>query len=132
MSDLTIRLAHEVIDAVERRDEATLLQLTHPEVEWHSAFAVSGLYEGHAGIRRYVRDMMDAWDVVRLDVDRELDVGDVVVFIGHIQYRGKGSGVAGESRSGYVLKFRDNRVTLFRPFREPERALEELGRSDYG
>ena len=132
MSELTLRLAHEVIDAVERRDEAALLELTDPEVRWHSAFAIGGLYEGHAGMRRYVRDMIDAWDVVRLDVDHELDVGDVVVFVGRIQYRGKGSGVGGERASGYVLRFRGERVALFRPFAEPEEALASLGKLEYG
>jgi ketosteroid isomerase-like protein len=132
VSKSTLRLAHNVIDAVERRDETALLELTDPEVRWHSAFAIGGFYEGHAGMRRYVRDMVDAWDVVRLDIDRELDVGDVVVFVGRIQYRGKGSGVAGETESGYVLKFRGERVTLFRPFPEPATALASLGQEEYG
>jgi hypothetical protein len=51
----------------------------------------------------------------------------VVLFIGRIHYRGKGSGVEAESESGYLLKFREGRVVTFRPFREPEKALEAIG-----
>jgi ketosteroid isomerase-like protein len=130
MSEENISLAHLVIDAVERRDLEALLNLTDPGVEWHSAFAIGGHYQGHEGMRRYVRDMNDAWDIVRLDIDHELAVGEVVVFIGRIQYRGKGSGVEGESESGYVLKFRDERVVSFRPFQDPEKALEAIGLSE--
>src|SRR3954447_17147366 len=127
MSQENVRLAHEVIDAVERRDLEALINLTDPDVDWRSAFAVSGNYRGHAGMRRYVKDMTDAWEVVRLDVDHELGVGDIVLFIGRIHYRGKGSGAEAESESGYMLKFRHGRVVCFRPFREPEKALEAVG-----
>jgi hypothetical protein len=77
-------------------------------------------------MREYVSDMNDAWDIVRLDVDHEIGVGAIVVFVGRIHYRGKGSGVEAESESG-MLKFRDGRLVTFRPFREPESALEVVG-----
>jgi ketosteroid isomerase-like protein len=131
MSEENLSLAHEVIGAVERRDLSRLIELTHPDVEWHSAFAVSdsevGAYRGHEGMERYVKDMLDAWDLVRLDVDHEIAVGAIVLFVGRIQYRGQSSGIAGESRSGYMLKFKDGKVVTFRPFKDPERALEGVG-----
>jgi ketosteroid isomerase-like protein len=131
MSQANLLLAHEVIDAVERRDAERLVELTDSDVEWRSAFVAGkeGGYRGHAGMREYVTDMNDAWDIVRLDVDHEIGVGDVVVFVGRIHYRGKGSGVEAESESGYMLKFRDGRVVTFRPFRDPEAALEAVGLS---
>jgi len=127
MSKENVRLAHEVIDAIERRDLASLIELTDPEVEWHSAFALGGHYRGHAGMRDYVKDMNDAWEIVRLDVDDELGVGDVVVLVGRIHYRGKGSGVEDEADYGYVLKFREGKLVSIRPFQDPEKALEAVG-----
>ena len=129
MSRENLALAHDVIDAVEARDIDRLIELTDSEVEWRSAFVAGtgGVYRGHNGMREYVRDMKDAWDIVRLDVDHEIGVGEVVLFIGRIHYRGKGSGVEAESESGYLLKFREGRVVTFRPFREPEKALEAIG-----
>lgn len=129
MSRANLALAHEVIDAVERRDLDALIELTDPGVEWRSAFVAGtgGVYRGHPGMREYVRDMKDAWDIVRLDVDHEIGVGDVVVFVGRIHYRGKGSGVEDETESGYVLKFGDGKLLGFRPFRDPEAALEAIG-----
>ena len=130
MSQENIRLAHEVIDAVERRDLPNLLDLTDSDVDWHSAFALGGRYRGHAGMRKYIKDTNEAWEVVRLDVDHELGVGDIVLFVGRIHYRGKGSGVEADSRSGYVRTFREGRVVRFRPFRDPEKALEAVGLSE--
>ena len=123
-----LKAAHDVIDAVEQRDAAALIALTHPEVEWRSAFAVSkgGLYVGHSGIREYVADMNDAWDIVRLDVDQERRVGDVVILVGRIHYRGKGSGVEDDTESGYVLTFGNGKVIGFRPFRDPEASLARI------
>ncbi|MDQ3554693.1 MAG: nuclear transport factor 2 family protein [Chloroflexota bacterium] len=128
-----VELAHQVIDAVERRDLTSLIDLTDPEVEWRSAFVVGGtggVYRGHEGMREYVKDMNDAWEIVRLDVDHEIGVGNVVVFVGRIHYRGKGSGVEADAESGYMLKFREGRAVRFRPFREPEKALEAVGLSE--
>ena len=129
MSEAHLKAAHDVIDAVEQRDAPALIALTHPGVEWRSAFAVSkgGLYVGHSGIREYVADMNDAWDIVRLDVDQELCVGDVVILVGRIHYRGKGSGVEDETDAGYVLTFKDGKVVGFRPFRDPEASLARVG-----
>ncbi|MBA2764117.1 MAG: nuclear transport factor 2 family protein [Thermoleophilaceae bacterium] len=127
MSQENLAAAHAVLDAVEHRDLDALMHLTDPEVDWHSAFALGGHYRGHAGMRQYMKDMNDAWGIVRLDVEAKLGVGDIVVFVGNIHYKGKGSGVEDETRSGYVLKFHDGRCISFRPFREPEAALEALG-----
>jgi ketosteroid isomerase-like protein len=129
MSRENVALAHKLIDAVELRDLDRLTELTDPDVEWRSAFVAGtgGVYRGHAGMREYISDMNDAWDIVRLDVDHEIGVGAVVVFVGRIHYRGKGSGIEAESESGYMLKFREGRVLTFRPFREPEAALEAVG-----
>ena len=72
--------------------------------------------------------MNDAWEIVRLDVDEEIGVGSVVLLIGRIHYRGKGSGIEGESPSGYMLKFSQAKALLrFRPFREPEEGPGSCG-----
>ena len=80
-------------------------------------------------MRKYIKDMNDAWEVVRLDVDHELGVGDIVLFVGRIHYRGKGSGVEAESRSGYVLTIREGRAVRLRQYLDRAEALEAVGLS---
>jgi ketosteroid isomerase-like protein len=126
-------LVQEAIDAVARQDLTRLIELTDPDVEWHSLLAQlgeEGVYRGHDGMRRYVKDLGDAWDFLRTQIDDFLAVGDVVLVVGRLRYRGKGSGVETESPAGYVAKFREGRMVYMRAFREPEQALLTLGLSE--
>ena len=133
MSQENVELAREVMDALSRGDHARLVALADPEVEWRSFFAElgeGGVYRGLEGMRRYVDDLADAWEIVRADVDDEVGVGDVVLLVGRIHYRGKGSGAEDETPAGWMLKFRQGKVVRFRAFRDPEQALEAAGLSE--
>jgi ketosteroid isomerase-like protein len=130
MAQETVELGRELMRTLNARDPDRLIASSDPEVEWHSFFATlgeSGVYRGHEGTRRYMRDLSDAWEVVRADIDDALAVGDVAVLVGRIHYRGRESGVDDDSPAGWVLKFRNGKLVRFRAFREPERALEALG-----
>ena len=119
-----------MVEAVARRDLDRLLELTDPEVEWHSVFAElgeAGTYRGHDGIRRYVSDLSDAWEIMRADVDDGLSVGPVVLMVGQLHYRGRGSGVETRSPLGFVARFREGRIVYMRAFQDPEEALLSVG-----
>jgi ketosteroid isomerase-like protein len=131
-------MAGQVLDALTRRDVSRVITLADPEVEWHSFFAElgdEGAYRGLEGTRRYMRDLNDAWEIVRADIADGLGVGDVAVLVGRLHYRGRSSGAETETaagwmlkfRAGWMLKFRNGSVVCFRAFREPERVLEALG-----
>jgi ketosteroid isomerase-like protein len=122
--------ARQAFAAVAQRDIDTLLELTDPEVEWRSFFAMlgeGGEYHGHDGMRQYVSDLTEAWETLRPEIDDLVGVGDVVLGVGSIHYRGKGSGVESGSRAGWLFKFRDGRILRFHAFRDPEAALEQVG-----
>lgn len=125
-----IRVAHALLEAFEHRDLDALIELTDPLVDWHSLFAHGVDFKGHDGMHKYVKDLNDAWDTVRLDVEHEFGAGDLVLFIGRVHYRGKGSGVEDNRDSGCVLKLREGRVLSFRPFQDPYQALETVGLSE--
>jgi ketosteroid isomerase-like protein len=135
MSHENVKLASRVLDALARRDVTRLVDLSDPEVRWHSffaevAFGAGGGYRGHAGIRQYVSDLNDAWEIVRADVDDGLGVGDIALLVGRIHYRGKTSGVETAAPAGWMFKFRDGKVLHFRAFREPQQVLEAAGLSE--
>jgi ketosteroid isomerase-like protein len=132
MSRETVELARKVQDALGKRDPSDLIALSDPEVEWHSFFAIGegGVYRGHDGTRHYVRDLADAWEIGRAEVDDALGIGNVAALVGRIHFRGKGSGVESASPAGWMLKFRSGKVLCFRAFREPEQVLEALGLSE--
>src|SRR4051812_32841885 len=129
MSRENVELAREVLATLGTRDASRLIALSDPEVEWHSFFALSerGVYRGHDGTRRYMSDLADAWEIGAAEVDDALGVGDVVLLVGRLHYRGKGSGVESASSAGWMLKFRHGKVVCFRAFRDPAQALEAVG-----
>ena len=132
MSRETLELARSALTALSQGDLAGLIAVAAPEVEWHSFFAElgeGGVYRGHDGTRQYLRDLSEAWEVVRADIDDDLAVGDIAVFVGRIHYRGKGSGIETETAAGWMLKFQEGKLIRFRAFRDPERALEAVGLS---
>ena len=125
-----VELAGQVLDAISGRDLSRLTALTDPEIEWQSFFAElgeGGVYRGHNGLRRYLSDLGEAWEILRPDVDDGLAVGNVAVLVGRVHYRGKGGGVETESPAGWMFRFRRGKVLRFRAFREPEQALEAVG-----
>ena len=123
-------LAEQVMDALGRRDLERLNQLADEEVEWRSFFAElgqGGVYRGRDGTSQYMRDLNDAWEIVHADVDGLIGVGDIVVLVGRMHYRGKASGVETETAAGWMLKFSRGKLLRFRAFREPAQALEAVG-----
>src|SRR4051794_6269294 len=122
MAHETVELARDVLASIGERDATRLIELSDPDVEWHSFFAIGegGVYRGHDGTRRYMSDLSDAWDVGVAEVDEALGIGEIAVLVGRLRYRGKGSGVESASPAGWILKFRNAKLVLFRAFREPE------------
>jgi ketosteroid isomerase-like protein len=130
MSQETVKLTREVLGALGTRDPSRLTALSDPQVEWHSFFALGeagGVYYGHDGTRRYMRDLGDAWEIARAEIDDALGIADCAVLVGQIHFRGKGSGVESTSPAGWMLKFRDGKLLRFRAFGEPTQALEAVG-----
>jgi ketosteroid isomerase-like protein len=130
MSRENIELAAQAVDALGRRDADCLIRLVDAEVEWRSFFAElgeGGVYRGSDGIRQYLSDLDDAFEILRGDIDEAIGVGDVVVLIGHVHYRGKASGIEAETTAGWMFKFHGSKIVRFRAFPEPEQALESVG-----
>ena len=122
--------AEEVLTAIGKQDAARLMELSDPDVEWYSIFAVGeegGVYRGPEGTSRYMSNLADVWEVGHADVDDAIAIADIVVLVGHIRYRGKGSGVESRSPVGWMLKFRNGKLLCFRAFRDPARVLEAVG-----
>ena len=129
MSSELRELVDGIIDAVTSMDADRLVELTTPDVEWHSFFALGPgrVYRGHDELRRYAADLADAWEVIEPRVEDFLVVGDVMVLVGSIHFRGRTSSVDAEERAGWVFKAEDGKLSYFRAFRDPEQTLGAVG-----
>jgi ketosteroid isomerase-like protein len=130
MSRENVETAHRILAALSKRDLDVLTGFVEPDARWRSFFAAlsqAGEYRGHDGLRQYMTDLEETFEFLHADVADMLDAGDVVVGLGTIHYRGRGSGVETQSAAGWVFKFRDGKLLQFRAFRDPEQALERVG-----
>ena len=67
---------------------------------------------------------------MRFNIDQVLSIGAVVLMVGRLHYRGRGSGVETEAPIGIVAKFRQARIVYMRAFQEPEQAFLSVGLSE--
>jgi ketosteroid isomerase-like protein len=130
MSRQNVEVVHQIAAALGRRDIDRFLDLTDPEVEWHSSISViaeGGAYHGHEGVRQYMRDVGETFQSLSATVDQVLDVGDLVLAVGRLRYRGKASGVELEAPFGWLYRFREGKLVYLRAFSQPEQALAGVG-----
>ncbi|HEX3196971.1 MAG TPA: nuclear transport factor 2 family protein, partial [Propionibacteriaceae bacterium] len=82
MSQENVEAFKRGLEAGNRGDIETLLEVLDPEVEWHSALhALLGgeqtMFRGHDGIKRFWADVYASWDELVGNIEEVRDLGDV-------------------------------------------------------
>lgn len=99
----------------------------HPDQE-ASWVGVDRIYRGHEGVRDYMRDVLNAFDDYRPEVERLIDVDDKVVTLAIESGRGKGSGAEVQSRqTAHVWTLRDGKAVRLDLYLDRAHALADLG-----
>jgi ketosteroid isomerase-like protein len=114
-----------------RGDVEAALELVDEEVEFYALrSATEGVYRGHDGIRAFLADTRESFDVFNGTYDDVRDLGGGrVVALGSIRIRGRESGVDTEVPSAIVATFQDGRMTAFRDYGDRDAALSAAGLS---
>jgi uncharacterized protein len=106
-------------DAFNRGDVEGLLSHVDPELEWHEAEHLfdRGVYRGHDGLRRLVRENEELFGDLKADIDETFDGGsDLVVVLGH--FNGGIGGIRVRIRFVHVCRFRDGRLVHLREYED--------------
>jgi ketosteroid isomerase-like protein len=125
-----VDLVRRTFAAISSWDIDALLPLYHPDVEFLPMTGTrveSGGYHGHAGIRAYLAEAKDLWEVLQPTGDHFEDFGDYVVVAGHCRVRGRTSGAESDPTCGWVVAIRDGRVVSHRACSSYEEALDIAG-----
>ncbi len=135
MSRENVEAVQGWVAALNREDLAALLEIADPSVEYVSYLASLsggvGTYRGHDGIRQFLRDLADAWEWFKVEVDDYRDLGDSVLMVGRLRAKGERSGLEVARELAWLLDFHDGtgpqRFMRVRYFPTPAEALEAAG-----
>jgi ketosteroid isomerase-like protein len=120
--------------AITSGDRSAALAVCHPDIELDSMLGISGYrYVGHSGINRYFDDTESAWEHWQVAVEQTVEGPDGrVAIVMTMHARGKESGVTLASRAAHIWTLEDGKLRRNQLYREPERALQDLGVADPG
>jgi uncharacterized protein len=132
MSQENVEAFKRGLEAGNRGDVETLLDVLDPEVAWHSALhALMGgeatVYRGHDGVRELFRDLNEAFGEMHIEISEIRDLGDGLVAIGRTRVRGKASGADVESPIGFVTEVKNGKTISIRGYLDPKGPSKPLG-----
>ena len=129
MSD-KVALVTKAFEAIRAWDVDTLVQLYHPDVvllPLTGTRVESGGYRGHDGLREYMSEARDLWEVLEPRGEVFTDVGDRVLVVGRCRVRGRSSGAESNPVCAWVIGVRDGLIVSHRACDDYEEALGLAG-----
>lgn len=129
-----VEAVREWVAAFNRRDTDTLFDLAHRDVDYRPHLAAiagrTASYRGHRGLRRYLRDLDDAWSSFEAQIHSLRCVGQHVLMEGRIQATGRRSGVEVDAEMAWLHTFRDGKYARLRIFQDAAEALAVANREN--
>jgi ketosteroid isomerase-like protein len=127
-----IEIIRRGLDAYNRGDVQTLLDISDPEAEFVPlrSLVVGGSYRGHDGIRKFMEDVSEEWEdlVIRSQEFREHE--SCVLLLGQFEGRGKASGVEMRSPVAWIFELRDRKIVRMQAYSSQQEALQAVARSN--
>ena len=129
MGRVEIELIKRSADAYNRRDLDAYLACFHADAELHPfASGVEGrTFHGHDEIKEFWTGLDEAFESVELHNEEFHDLGDRALALGWWRLRGKESGVELESKAGWIVEARGDKIAYLRSYGDPREALEAAG-----
>jgi ketosteroid isomerase-like protein len=120
------------MDAMNRLDAGVLLEM----VDEQSVFeplrsATEGSFIGPEGMRRFLADTVETFDLFKASYTDVRDLGDGrLLAIGTLRMRGRSSGVESDIATAAVIQFRDGVLVHYKDYGNARLALEAAGLRD--
>jgi hypothetical protein len=130
MSQENVGLLRRVSLAYNTLDVEAFIAYLDPSIEFHSALE-GGVYHGHDGVRKYIRDLEDAWgDEISGEFEALFDLGENTLAFYVLYGRGRHSGAEVAMPLAQVARWRDGLVVYFKVYVDRQDALGDLGVSE--
>ena len=126
MSENT-ELVKRTFRAISAWDLDAVPRLYHPDVEFLPLTGTrveTGGYRGHEGVRAYLAEARELWDVLEPEGHEYIEMEDRVFVAGHCRVRGRSSGAESDPVCAWVIVVRDGRIISHRACADLDEALE--------
>jgi ketosteroid isomerase-like protein len=132
---MLVRLVRQGYAAVNRRDFDLTIRVYDPGCyEYHPEQVAlpdsDPVYYGHDGFHKFWRQLLEAFDDVRLDPKEIFDLGDRVLVTIQMSGHGTGSGVSVNQQLFQVMTFRRGVIVRQDDYQDRAQALEAAGLSE--
>ena len=130
MSQENVEIVRKGIEAWNQRDAELWLSYAAPEIEWvpaGPAAVESAVYNGYDEVARGFVAVWDTWEVFEFVESEMRDLGDSVLWLGHVKMRGGTSHVELDQEFALHSLVRDGRLIRVKAFLSWRDALEEAG-----
>jgi ketosteroid isomerase-like protein len=119
-------------DAMNRLDANTLLDMVNERTVFEPLRAqTEGAFVGPEGMRRFLADTAEAFDLFKATYPDIRDLGDGrLLAIGTLRVRGRTSRVESDVPLAVVAEFRDGMLLRFKDYGDARLALEAAGLTD--
>lgn len=124
------RRAYEAFNGVfTAGDISGWLALYTADAELHDPPSLpdAGVHRGHDGMRKWATRFMEVADNLRVEPERFVEAGELVVVAVRITARGREGGVPTEMNTFHVLEFADGKIWRARYYLTEDEALEAAG-----
>ena len=134
VAETNIRIAERAVEAFNARDVESFAALTASDFEWFpSMMAVEGAsFRGPDGVALYFERLGGAWDYFNVTPERYLEGDGLVLVLGRLEGRGRGSGATVDSALGMAFDLREGLITRIRGYLDRDEALAEVGLAEQG
>jgi ketosteroid isomerase-like protein len=133
MSEENFEIPRRLIDAYNRGDTESFIELLAPDIEWIPIMATleGRVYRGHEGVRRWLDELARDWEYFHPLYETYRDLGDRVLILGRWRARARFSGVELENQPGaWLYQIKDGLAVRMRTFTDRAEALEAAGLSE--
>jgi ketosteroid isomerase-like protein len=99
------------------------------DIEWRNTAKFPGprTYSGPGGIRSFLKDQTDSFDLHGLEIEQVAEASDTVVLVVHAWGQGRASAVPVDARFAMIFALRDGKVVRIEVRGNYAEALEAVG-----
>jgi ketosteroid isomerase-like protein len=130
LSQENVEIVRNGIAAWNRRDAKAWLAYAAPEIEWvpaGPAAVESAVYRGYDEVARGLAAVWETWEVFELHESEVRQLGNSVLWLGHVKMRGGTSHVELDQEFALYSLLRDGKVIRVQSFLSWREALEAGG-----